>query len=140
MALERTTMNNNYNSFREYRAKLRYEHFNNNKYNDMYNFNSATNALCFWDTNFFKGIFNMPCTTYHMRSLTFEKYLNDEIAHPTFNWINMFNYLENLQKHPYFQEYLDNYNNNRDSLFWKILNNCKQTLTGQLTNNQQIWL
>ena len=91
-------MENNFENFTKYRAKLRYQHFNNNKYSTLKAFNSSTSAVEFWDINFFRNFFNMPCAPDHMRSSTFERFLNDEIANPTFDWPNMFNYLENLQK------------------------------------------
>lgn len=138
-------MENNFENFTKYRARLRYQHFNNNKYSTLKAFNSSTSAVEFWDINFFRNFFNMPCTPDHMRSSTFEKFLNDEIANPTFDWPNMFTYLENLQKHPYFQEYLERHMpnsrpNSRDPLFWNILNAYKQALSGQLNNNQQLWI
>ena len=138
-------MENNFENFIQYRAELRYKHFNNNIYSTATKFNRETCAVDFWDINFFKGFFNMPCTTQHMRSLEFEKFLNNEQTHPTFDWVNIFNYFKALQKHPYFQEYLRPHITNsqpdkRDPLFWSILSNHRYALTGKIQNNQQLWI
>ena len=132
-------MENNFNNFAEYRAELRYKHFNNNKYNNMSDFQRKTRAYSFWDVNFFNHIYKIPCSTYDMRELTFQKFLDSEIDQPTIDWRNMFDYISVLKKHPYFKDYHATSGTNGDNQFWSILNNYKIKLTGQISNNQQIW-
>ena len=132
-------MENNFNNFAEYRAELRYKHFNNNKYNNMSDFQRKTRAYSFWDVNFFNHIYKIPCSSYDMRELTFQKFLDSEIDQPTIDWGNMFDYISALEKHPYFKDYHATSGTNGDNQFWSILNNYKTKLTDQISNNQQIW-
>lgn len=74
-----------------------------------------------------------------MRELTFQKFLDSEIDQPTIDWRNMFDYISVLEKHPYFKDYHATSGINGDNQFWSILNNYKIKLTGQISNNQQIW-
>lgn len=138
-------MENNFDDFIKYRAELRYNHFNNNKYKSLTEFCNETVTWNLWDTNFFRLLFKIPCTTPDMQSSKFEAFLKNELTHPTVDWINIFDYIASLEKHPYFNEYLDSYINDsgsfiRDPLFWSILNKYKDALIGQISNNQQIWI
>lgn len=137
-------MENNYTDFKNYRAKLRYKYFNNNKYLLVSDFCDATCAFSFWDINFFANSFHIPCATDHMESSTFETFLKNERIHPTINWTDIFNYYDDLQKHPYLQNYLGSHTNDsgsfiRDALSWSILEKYRNALTEQIQNNQQLW-
>lgn len=133
-------MENNYDNFAEYRAELRYKHFNNNKYNNQSDFRRRTRAHSYWDINFFNDIYKIPCSTYDMRELTFQKFLDSQIKQPTIDWLNLFDYINTLKEHPYFKSYHDRSGTNADNQFWSILNEYKTKLTGQIQNNQQVWL
>ena len=133
-------MKNTRNDFKEYRAELRYQYFNNDKYETKNEFYHETEAIDFWDINFFRRIYKMPCHPRDIQQFLFDKFLKNESTSPTINWTNMFNYLEALEKHPYFEHYREATGVERDAIFWKILNHYKAKLTRQIQNNQQVWL
>ena len=133
-------MENNYDNFTAYRANLRYKYFNNNKYSNMSEFRCETHACSFWDTNFFNHIYKTPNDPDHICGLRLQKFLDSEINQPTIDWTNMFNYISALKEHPYFKSYHDRSGTNGDNQFWDILNKYKQALTGQIRNNQQVWI
>ena len=131
---------NNYNDFKKYRAELRYKYFNNNKYDNASTFYQETDAIDFWDTNFFHDLLKIPSQRPHIKALRFQNRLDAETNNPTIDWHNMFNYFNSLQKHPYFNHYFEQTYFDADPLFWKILIDYKNKLTGQLENNQQLWI
>lgn len=133
-------MENTRNDFKEYRAELRYQYFNNNKYETKNEFYHQTEAIDYWDTNFFRRTSPMPCRPINMQNGTFDKFLKDESTNPTMNWTNMFNYLEALQKHPFFEYYRKTTGIERNAVFWDILYKYQAKLTRQLNNNQQLWV
>ena len=133
-------MENNFENFIKYRARLRYKHFNNKKYNNMSDFRRETRAYSFWDTNFFNHIYKTPNNPQDINGSIFQKFLDSQINQPTIDWANMFDYINALKEHPYFKNYHDSSGTNGDNQFWSVLNNYKTKLTGQIQNNQQVSL